>query len=198
MLGEDFDGDGYLDLWATNQRHKPSLYKNNRDGTFTDVIDVVWDANPVADTHGAAWADFDNDGDQDLIVLSGSSGGLTSKAHTNHGNHFYVNESGRLIEKAAQLGIDYPLLRGRTPLWLDWNRDGFLDVLLTGVAQRSSTGEFIGSTIFGQVAGKFENMNAISGFLLEKSLEFAQLVSLTKSGDSHIFLCSHYHPCPSV
>ena len=58
----DFDGDGYLDLWATNHKHKPSLYRNNGDGTFTDIIDEVWDANPYTDTHGVAWADFDNDG----------------------------------------------------------------------------------------------------------------------------------------
>ena len=50
----DFDGDGYLDLWATNHKHKPSLYRNNGDGTFTDIIDDVWDANPHADTHGVA------------------------------------------------------------------------------------------------------------------------------------------------
>ena len=86
------------------------------DGTFTDIIDEVWDANPLADTHGVAWADFDNDGDQDLIVLSGSGGGL-SGVHNNHANHFYVNENGLLIERAAELGVDYPLLRGRTPLW---------------------------------------------------------------------------------
>ena len=194
----DFDGDGYLDLWATNHRHKPSLYRNNRDGTFTDIIDVVWDANPVADTHGAAWADFDNDGDQDLIVLSGSSGGLNSKAHSNHGNHFYINESGRLIERATQLGVDYPLLRGRTPLWFDWNRDGLLDVLLTGVARTDATGMFIGSTVFGQVNGKFENMNAISGFFLEKSVEFAQLVSLTEAGNLHLILGSHSHVYPAA
>ena len=111
----DFDGDGYLDLWATNHRHKPSLYRNNGDGTFTDIIDEVWDANPDADTHGAAWADYDNDGDQDLIVLSGGGGGL-SGARANHNNHFYVNENGILVERAGRTRVDYPLLRGRTPL----------------------------------------------------------------------------------
>ena len=199
----DFDGDGYLDLWATNHRHKPSLYRNNGDGTFTDIIDAVWNANPLADTHGAAWADFDNDGDQDLIVLSGSSGGLSKTAHNNHANHFYVNENGRLIERAAALGMDYPLLRGRTPLWFDWNRDGLLDVLLTGVARQmccptNVTETFIGSTVFGQVAGKFENMNAISGFFLEKSVEFAQLASLTESGTLHLILGSHSHIYPAA
>ena len=192
----DFDGDGYLDLWATNHRHKPSLYLNNRDGTFTNVIDEVWNANPAADTHGAAWADFDNDGDQDLIVLSGSGGGLSSGIYNNHANHFYVNDNGRLIERAAELGVDYPLLRGRTPLWFDWNRDGRIDVLLTGVSRKDKTGTLVSSTLFVQINGRFENMNRASGFVLEKSVEFAQLSSLTKAESLHLILGSHSHVYP--
>ena len=194
----DFDGDGYLDLWTTNHRHKPSLYRNNGDGTFTDIIDAVWNANPSADTHGAAWADFDNDGDQDLIVLSGGGGGLSAQTRSNHANHFYVNENRRLIESAAELGVDYPLLRGRTPLWLDWNMDGRLDVLLTGVARMDKAGTFVSSTLFGQMDGRFENMNGASGFFLEKSVEFAQLASLTNTGSLHLILGSHSHPYPAA
>ena len=120
----DFDGDGYLDLWATNHRHKPSLYRNNRDGTFTDIIDEVWNANPHADTHGVAWADFDNDGDQDLILLSGSYGGRVSGTNPKSDNHFYLNENGILTERASEFGVDFPLMRGRTPIWMDFNSDG--------------------------------------------------------------------------
>ena len=58
MHGGDFDGDGYLDLWATNHKHKPSLYRNNQDGTFTDIIDEVWDAYHFADTHGGCMGRF--------------------------------------------------------------------------------------------------------------------------------------------
>ena len=192
----DFDGDGYLDLWATNHRHKPSLYRNNGDGTFTNIIDEVWDANPFADTHGVAWADFDNDGDQDLIVLSGGGGGLSSGPRNNHANHFYVNQNGRLVERAADLGVDYTLLRGRTPLWLDWNKDGRIDVLLTGVRRRDKTGALIGSALFGQVNGRFENMNKISGFALEESVEFAQLSGLTGAESSHLILGSHSYIYP--
>ncbi len=194
----DFNGDGYLDLWATNHRHKPSLYRNNGDGTFTDIIDSVWNSNPTADTHGAAWADFDNDGDQDLIVLSGSSGGLNNRAHVNHSNHLYVNENGRLIESAANLGVDFPFLRGRTPIWLDWNMDGSLDVLLTGVARKDGGGRLVSSTLFGQLDGRFENMDGPTGFFTEKSVEFAQLSSLTESGTLHLILASHSHAYPAA
>ena len=188
----DFDGDGYLDLWATNHRHKPSLYRNNGDGTFTDIIDEVWDANPTADTHGVAWADFDNDGDQDLIVLSGSGGGLGG-VRSNHANHFYVNENGLLIERAKELGVDYPLLRGRTPLWLDANRDGRLDLLLTGTI-RYSAGALITSTLFGQTVNSFENISTAAGFSLQESAALAQYADLTSDGSMEIIVSYHNYP----
>ncbi len=191
----DFDADGYLDLWATNHKHKPSLYRNNGDGTFTDIIDEVWDANPFADTHGVAWADFDNDGDQDLIVLSGSGGG-TNPTNAKHDNHFYVNENGMLIERATEFGIDFPLLRGRAPLWLDWNRDGLLDLILTGRVRPSRTGELITSTLFQQTGHGFENVNSISGFHVEKDASLAQLTNLT--GDRTLEVVVSGGPYPNA
>ena len=189
----DFDGDGYLDLWATNHRHKPSLYRNNGDGTFTDIIDEVWDANPTADTHGVAWADFDNDGDQDLVVLSGSGGGLGG-IHNNHANHFYVNENGLLIERAKELGVDYPLLRSRTPLWLDSNHDGRLDLLMTGIPRQERGGGSITSALFGQTANGFENISTLAGFSFSESAALAQYADITADGNMEIVLSYHRYP----
>ena len=189
----DFDGDGDLDLWATNHRHKPSLYRNNADGTFTDIIDEVWSANPDADTHGVAWADFDNDGDQDLIILSGGGGGLGG-ARTNHFNHLYVNENGTLIERATELGLAYPLLRGRTPLWLDSNRDGRLDVLLVGVTRRDNTGTLITSALFEQTENGFENINTAAGCCLQESAALAQHTDITGDGNMEIIFSYHRYP----
>ena len=189
----DFNGDGYLDLWATNHRHKPSLYRNNGDGTFTDIIDEVWDANPYADTHGVAWADFDNDGDQDLIVLSGGGGGLGG-TRTNHFNHLYVNENGTLIERATELGLAYPLLRGRTPLWLDSNRDGRLDVLLVGVPGKDRTGTLVTSALFAQTENGFENINTAAGCCLQESAALVQHADITADGNMEILFSYHRYP----
>jgi hypothetical protein len=70
----DFNGDGWPDLWTSNHSLLPSLYINQKDGTFVDrAVDLlpvdVWSKLVGYDLHGAAWADFDNDGDQDLISL---------------------------------------------------------------------------------------------------------------------------------
>ena len=189
----DFDGDGYLDLWATNHKHKPSLYRNNRDGTFTDIIDQVWNAYAFADTHGVAWADFDNDGDQDLITLCGSGGGV-NRVNRKHYNHFYVNENGRLHERAAEFGIDMPLLRGRAPLWFDWNRDGLLDLLVTGKTQTDRTGALVTSTMFQQTDGGFENANAESGCHIQENSSLAQLADVTGDGAMEIFVDGSLYP----
>ncbi len=189
----DFDGDGYLDLWATNHKHKPSLYRNNGDGTFTDIIDEVWDAYPFADTHGVAWADFDNDGDQDLIILSGGGGGI-NRTNRKHDNHFYVNENGMLIERAAEFGIDYPLLRGRAPLWLDWNRDGYLDLIMTGRGRPDNTGELIASSLFEQTRHGFEKMNRASGCNIENDSAIAQLTDLTGNGTMEVVVEGNPYP----
>ena len=189
----DFDGDGYLDLWATNHKHKPSLYRNNGDGTFTDIIDEVWNANPYTDTHGTAWADFDNDGDQDLIVLSGGGGG-TNVTNPRHNNHFYVNEGGMLIEKAAELGISLPLLRGRSPLWFDWNGDGRLDLLVTGRVRPDATGNLVTASIFEQAPNGFVNVNEIAGFQVTKDTSLAQMSDLTGDGSMEIFIDGSSYP----
>ena len=69
----DLNGDGYLDIYASNHRTMPSLFLNRGNGTFVDVAAQTfdWQNRPSADTHGGTWADFDNDGDQDLMVSTG-------------------------------------------------------------------------------------------------------------------------------
>ena len=121
----DLNGDGWPDLWVGNHYEPPSLYLNQQDGTFIDTVATVWSADPQADKHGAAWADFDNDGDQDLAVMVGAVMGRGSGA-----KYLFVNHNGILKDEARRLGLDYPLGRGRTPLWLDADHDGRLDVVL--------------------------------------------------------------------
>src|SRR6188768_586416 len=50
----DLDGDGYLDIFASNHRTQPSLFLNRRDGTFAETAPQVltWRNRARADTHG--------------------------------------------------------------------------------------------------------------------------------------------------
>ena len=119
-------------------------------------------------------------------MLSGSGGGLGG-VRSNHANHFYVNENGLLIERAAELGVDYPLLRGRTPLWFDANRDGQLDLLLTGTT-RYSAGALITSALFGQTVNGFEDISTGTGFALQESAALAQYADITSNGSMEIIV----------
>jgi ASPIC and UnbV/FG-GAP-like repeat len=157
----DFNGDGFPDLFVPNHRlegNTPNLYLNQRDGTFVDVASTVLSVNPLADLHGAAWADFDNDGDQDLIATTGGGRG-TGEVH--YPKHLFVNHGGILRNEAQRFGLEYPQGRGRTPLWVDVDNDGKLDVLFMNVPRPDGKAP---SVVFRQTGNGFENANAAFGF----------------------------------
>ena len=154
----DVNSDGWPDLWVSNHHmREPSLYLNQRDGTFVEIAATAVMGVPRADFHGAAWADFDNDGDQDLIVLSGGGAGRGIAS-----NFLFVNRDGKLGDEAKRLGVDYPFGRGRTPLWLDADRDGKLDLL---VMNRFRAGGKAPSAIFLQTPNGFTGSNEKFGFV---------------------------------
>src|SRR5215510_13014314 len=157
----DFNGDGFPDLFVPNHRlegNRVNLYVNQRDGTFVDVASAVLSVSPSADLHGAAWAAFDNDGDQDLIVITGAGGGAGG---TPYPKYLFVNQDGILRNEAKSFGIEEPLGRGRTPLWLDADNDGKLDVLFMSVPRPDGKAP---SVVFRQTANGFENANSRFGF----------------------------------
>ncbi|MEX0708268.1 MAG: CRTAC1 family protein [Woeseia sp.] len=140
----DLNGDGYPDLFVSNHRKQPTVYVNMRDGTFRAIDQQVvpWVNRSFADTHGGTWADFDNDGDQDLIITTGTGNDM----------QFLVNERGDLVDRTAELGVEVNNVGGRLAMWLDYNRDGLMDFIAIqfgGVAQlfrQTSTG-FVNDTI---------------------------------------------------
>ncbi len=151
----DINNDGFPDIFTTNHLNTPSLYQNNGNGSFTDITKAA-QLSMFADTHGSAWADFDNDGDQDLLILTGSRNGAAPEP-----NLFLVNTDGVLTESAVSYGLDYPLARGRTPLWLDYDNDGFLDVIEANLAR---TDGMAPTAIFHQTENFFVNTTASVGF----------------------------------
>jgi hypothetical protein len=118
----DLNGDGFPDLFVSNHRTMKSVYVNQGNGTFVDIGSTInnFENRPNADTHGASWADFNNNGTQDLLVSIG----------TGNPSEWYVNKKGTLTFATIGSGMDVTNLGGRTPVWLDYDNDHLLDVLL--------------------------------------------------------------------
>lgn len=120
----DYDGDGQPDLYLTNHLKQAMLFRNLGGGRFADVTAEVFNSKDLGgDKHGAAWADFNNDGQLDLVQLTGAVQGVGVEP-----KRLFVNEGGKLVEHAAELGVDNPPGRTRMPLWLDIDQDGKLDL----------------------------------------------------------------------
>jgi hypothetical protein len=128
----DFNNDNYMDLWVTNHYRDNQLFLNQQDGTFEDITDITFAQKPGGDFHGAAWADFDNDGDLDLFQTVGAN----SQRDEGRPNALFINENGVLRDEGAARGVDYPLGRGRGPVWFDYDNDGLLDVWIANLSRQ--------------------------------------------------------------
>lgn len=92
----DFNGDGWPDIFITNHRDRPTLYRNNGDGTFSDVIlqadqNDQFTANRLIDHHLGAFADVDNDGDDDIVVRQLTRGNPSGTPNDWHRREFYAD-----------------------------------------------------------------------------------------------------------
>lgn len=126
----DVNGDGWEDIWDSNTNiprlpSRPSnskLYLSQGDGTYR-VVDTGVDPKDVAFAWGAAWADYDNDGDPDLLIASGGLLGDSSLA-------LYENrwkEEGKLVKLPPSSGITMEKHHWWGASWADFNNDRCLD-----------------------------------------------------------------------
>lgn len=118
----DLNGDGFPDLAVSNHRNRESLYINKGNRTFKDLAGQVktWVYKSRADTHGATWMDYDNDGDQDLLMSSG----------TWNANQFLRNENGELVDRTIEVNLPSELVGARLPVWVDYNADSRADIIM--------------------------------------------------------------------
>ncbi len=122
----DVDHDGWVDIFVANDQAENQLWMNQGDGTFQNRalmagVALGTGGEDKADM-GVDFGDFDNDGDEDLVITE----------LTGQGSTLYVNDGTGLFEDlAAQTGIQQPSLpyTGFGTAWFDVDGDGWLDVL---------------------------------------------------------------------
>ncbi len=136
----DFDNDGRVDLYVcgeyaatstaglfagesaliqADRRNRGRLYRNNGDGTFTDVAEEAGVRNERY-AKGAAWGDSDDDGDLDLFL---SNFGEENRLYRNNGD-------GTFTDVARERGVAGPL-DGFACGFFDYDNDGRLDLLVS-------------------------------------------------------------------
>jgi hypothetical protein len=130
----DYNNDGLLDIFFTNGAAIPSLekaepiyfnrlYRNNGDGTFTDVTEQAG-VKGIGYSMGVAAADYDNDGFVDLYVVGVNKNQLL---HNNGDGTFTdVTEKAGVAGMVPKLGKAWAVAAG----WFDYDNDGLLDLLV--------------------------------------------------------------------
>ncbi len=123
LAAGDFDGDGDDDLYFLNQLGANGLYRNLGNCVFEDVTEEMGVGLEDRISVGATFADYDNDGDQDLFVTS-----------TRGGNVLFRNdENNAFIDCTAEAGLAH-VGHSQTPTFFDYDNDGLLDLFIVQTA----------------------------------------------------------------
>ncbi|MCE2405067.1 MAG: CRTAC1 family protein [Dehalococcoidia bacterium] len=124
----DYDGDGLQDIFVPmtydDERQanaNNALYRNNGDGTFSDLAGEAGVVDPRGKGIGGCAADYDNDGDQDLFLTNYGS----SKLFRNSGDGAFED-----VTEDARVGDPDNTFRSMGCAWGDYDRDGYLDMVV--------------------------------------------------------------------
>jgi len=126
VVVSDFDNDGWPDIYVANDSTSSTLYKNNQDGTFTDIaiesgVAYSADGKPQAGM-GVSAADYDCDGKFDIVKTNFA--GDTSSLYHNSGN-------GSFEDQTFQAGLGrITRFLGWGASFMDFDNDGWPDIML--------------------------------------------------------------------
>jgi len=158
----DFDNDGWDDITFSSQDGDPIYFFKNNGGTLNSVNLSL--ADNLNDTRQINWVDIDNDGDNDLFIVS-----------NNASNRLYLNDgSMNFIDITLVSGISMDNMKSWTATWGDYNNDGFLDLFL---GNRDFTNRTYPNILYKNNGNNtFTNVNTIAGI----------------SNDNHLTLCASF------
>jgi enediyne biosynthesis protein E4 len=169
----DFDNDGWMDLFVSNDTEPNKLYRNNHDGTFTDVgvtVGVAFsDSGRVRAGMGVDAADFDNSGFSSLVIGN----------FTNESTSLYKNDgSGLFTDESPRSGIGPMTTQSLTfgCFFMDYDLDGLLDIVAANGHVSDDIAVVQPTLRYAQPAGiyrnignrKFEDRSAMLGRAIQK------------------------------
>jgi len=165
----DSNGDGWPDLYVVNDFGRKNLYRNNGDGTFTDVAKEAGVEDVGAGMSGS-WADFDGDGRDDLYVADmwTAAGIRVSEQevfqreatpeiralYQKHamGNSLFRNSGDHFADLGVRSGTTMGRWAWSSDVW-DFNHDGFPDIYIANGMVTGTTREDLNSFFWRQVVG---------------------------------------------
>jgi enediyne biosynthesis protein E4 len=184
----DFNNDGWLDIFITSGGSDGAhchhlLYRNNGNGTFTDVAlqaGVQSTATTVYDGFGAAWGDYDLDGHLDLAVAGWQYGSGGNRL-------FHNNGDGTFTDATADLGYNMRYVEGFSPRFIDMNGDRYPELLW--VADFGTSKYFVNNT-----DGTFTESTAAAGVGLEGNGMGTTVGDFNNDGRPDWYVTSVYAP----
>ena len=129
----DYNNDGFLDVFITNRDstaffNNPNyLYKNNGDGTFTDVSEIAGIDRLKHLSFCSAWIDINNDGFQDIYISN------DKKEQPFHRNQMYKNNGDGTFTEIGESSGTNILIDAMTVTVGDYNSDGWFDIYVTNL-----------------------------------------------------------------
>ena len=163
LVPADLDHDGDLDLFVGRRETKDLFLRYDGEGSWTEMGEELGVSGEPETTTAAGVADYDDDGDLDLLILSGG------------GSRLYLNRRAGSFEAASGTGLEEVAAGARNFRTADFDNDGKMDVVLWGG---------FGGHVFGNTGGQFASR--LSGNETDETWNGAVVGDFDNDGDQDI------------